>query len=149
VLQAWHYLRAAGVQPDGDVASVVLGAAAEVAVEDKHDLLVAYRDGGVRYLNWGGKLAVVEPGNIPAVDDAVSAWLAVADVVARAVGVWDQDALPRLPAGHSRILMLSPGGKRFGQGPDDLLRADPPAAGFLTAATRLLLAVTAASTGAT
>ena len=49
--------------------------------------------------------------------------------------------LPPLPAGHSRLTMLTPLGPHFGQGPDDVLRADPRAAAFFDAATRLLVAV--------
>ena len=145
VLQAWHFLRAAGVQPDETVASTVLGAVAEVSVDDQHDLLVAYRDGGVRYLNWSGSAAVLEPGNNADVDLRVAEWLAIADRLALIIGVWEEPELPGLPAGHSRILLLTPAGKRFGQGPHDLLLQDPSAAAYLGAATHVLLGVTEAS----
>lgn len=142
VLQAWHFLRAAGVTPTPESASYVLAAVAEVSVKPGHDLLVAYRDGGVRYLNKSGKVAIVEPTADLACTEAARAWLAVADELASAVGVWDQPQLPPLPSGDSRIMMLTPEGPRFGQGPDSLLRADGAAAAFLSAATNVLLAVT-------
>lgn len=142
ILQAWCFLRAADVNPPPDTATAVLGVVADVATHDGHDLLVAYRDGGVRYLNWSGKVAVVDGSQDRALDSAVTAWLGVAGSLAAAVGVWDKAQLPALPAGHSRITMLTPAGPRFGQGPADLLRRDPPAAAFLDAATRVLVAVT-------
>jgi hypothetical protein len=142
ILQAWHFLRAAGLTPPPDTATIVLGAVAEVAPPDGHDLLVAYRDGGVRYLNWSGKVAVVDGTDAQALDSIVTAWLDLAGSLATVVGVWDQAQLPTLPPGHSRIMMLTPAGLRFGQGPDDLLRQDAPAAAFLEAATRVLVAVT-------
>jgi hypothetical protein len=142
ILQAWHFLRAAGLTPPSDTATTVLGAVAEVAMRDGHDLLVAYRDGTVRYLNWSGKVAVVDGTDAQALDSIVTAWLDVAGSLATVVGVWDEAQLPTLPPGHSRIMMLTPAGPRFGQGPDDLLRQDAPAAAFLEAATRVLVAVT-------
>lgn len=54
VLQAWHFLRAVGVYPSPSEATDVLGAIAEVAVNGGHDVLAAYRDGSVRYLNHAG-----------------------------------------------------------------------------------------------
>lgn len=142
VLQAWHFLRAAGVSPAPETASYVLAAVAEVSVKTGHDLLVAYRDGGVRYLNHSGKVAIVEGAADLAVTEATRAWLAVADELASTVGVWDQPQLPPLPSGDSRIMMLTPEGPRFGQGPDSLLRTDAGATAFLSAATNVLVAVT-------
>ena len=141
-LQAWHFLRSYGVTPPNDVASEVLGAVAEVAVGAEHDLLVAYRDGSVRYLNHSGKVAIIEPqaATVELVK-AARAWLAVAAALADVVGVWDQPDLPPLPSGHTRILMLTPGGMRFGQGADAKLRLDAPALAYLSAATKLLQAV--------
>lgn len=142
ILQAWHFLRAEGVGPAGEDSSAVLAAVAEVSVDSGHDLLVAYRDGGVRYLNRSGKVAVVEGDGGPALRDATSQWLAVADQLASAVGVWEEPQLPPLPSDHSRIMMLTPAGPRFGQGPDTLLRQGDAAAAFLSAATTLLVVVT-------
>ncbi|MEO7260668.1 MAG: hypothetical protein ABI047_05345 [Jatrophihabitantaceae bacterium] len=120
----------------------MLAAVAEISVKSGHDLLVAYRDGGVRYLNQSGKVAIVEGIADLAFTEAARAWLAVADELASTVGVWDQPQLPPLPSGDSRITMLTPEGPRFGQGPDSLLRTDAGAAAFLSAATNVLIAVT-------
>ncbi len=142
VLQAWHFLRAAGVSPAPESASYVLAAVAEISVKPGHDLLVAYRDGGIRYLNQSGNVAVVEGIADLALTEAARAWLAVADELASTVGVWDQPQLPPLPSGDSRIMMLTPEGPRFGQGPDSLLGTDAGAAAFLSAATNVLIALT-------
>ena len=72
-------------------------------------------------------------------------WLAVGQTLANVVGVWDRSMLPNLPPGASRVLMLTPGGPRFGQGLDNQLRLDRGAATFLDAATELLLIVVEAA----
>jgi hypothetical protein len=146
VLQAWHFLRGVGIEPSADHSSEVLGVVAEVATENGHDLLAAYRDGSVRYLNVSGKVLVVEPGaSDPQTDDAVRHWIGVGQGLARVVGVWDQPELPPLSKGDSRMMMLTPGGHRFGQGPAQALRQDPAAATFFDAATRVLVKVTTLS----
>jgi hypothetical protein len=99
------------------------------------------RDGGIRYLNHSGKVAIVEPDSLPAVEAAAQTWLEIAQTLAVNVGVWDQPELPDLPQGHTRIMMLTPAGKRFGQGPDAILRQDPSAEAFLAAATNVLVGV--------
>jgi hypothetical protein len=139
MLQAWHLLRSIGVGPPGDIAKHVLGVVAEVAVPDGHDLLAAYEDGSVRYLNYSGAATIIEE-RIPEVEAPARDLLSMGQEIAEAIGPWD-GPLPPLPAGHSRITMLTPLGPHFGQGPDDVLGADPSAAAFLDAATRTLVAV--------
>jgi hypothetical protein len=144
VLQAWRFLRDAGIRPSAEVSADVIGVVAEVAVAGGHDLLAAYRDGSVRYLNYSGKVLVVEPDATTAqLADAVRRWLQVAQALAQVVDVWDQPQLPPLPSGDSRIMMLTPLGMRFGQGPDGALRQDRAADAFLTAATEVLTTVMA------
>ncbi len=122
-----------------------MAVAAEVAVAGRHDLLIAYRDHSVRYLNHSGGVAIVDPPNLPATAEVVDQWLAVGQQLANVIGVWDRSVLPHLPPGASRVLMLTPGGPRFGQGPDSQLRLDRGAAAFLDAATQLLLLVVEAT----
>jgi hypothetical protein len=141
-LQAWHFLRDEGRPPAPGDAKTALGAVAEVAVPDGHDLLAAYADGSVRYLNVSGAAVVVDDVVLPTVDRAGRDLLDVAQRVANAIGPWEEPELPPLPAGHTRITVLTPSGPHLGQGPDDALRDDPMAAAFLAAATALLVAVT-------
>lgn len=144
-LQAWHFLRLAGVQPLVEEAAQLLGVMAEVAVGREHDLLVAYADGTARYLNHAGGVAVIDDVMLGGLSEAVQTWLGVGQRLAGIVGLWDKAILPPLPPGQTRILMLTPGGFRFGQGPDAALRSDPAGSDFLQAATRVLLVVTAHS----
>jgi hypothetical protein len=142
ILQAWHFLGGVGVLPPAAEAADVYGVIAEVAVDDGCDVLAAYLDGSVRYLNASGRVAVVDAPNVVRLAEALTAWLVVAQLLAPNIGVWDQPTLPDLPTGHTRVLMLTPAGPRFGQGPDAELRRDPAAEGFLDAALKLLEVVT-------
>jgi len=141
VLQAWRFLRSIGIAPPPDIAKQVLGAVAEVAVPDGHDALAAYRDGSVRYLNFSGAAVVVDQ-HFSTVDAPAADLLKAAGAIAGATGPWE-GPLPELPAGSSRLTALTPLGPHFGQGPDEVLRAEPMAAAFFDAATNLLLAVVA------
>jgi hypothetical protein len=140
-LQAWHFLRSVGVSPPEGIAKRVYGAVAEVAVPLGHDLLAAYADLSVRYLNYSGAAVVIDE-RIPSVEIPAAELLKIGQSIVNAIGPWEQ-ALPPLPAGHSRLTLLTPSGPHFGQGPDAALRADPPAAAFFDAATRTLVAAIA------
>lgn len=141
VLRAWHFLRLADQAPSPDQAKVALGAVAEVAVPGGHDLLAAYADRSVRYLNVSGAAVIVDD-RLAALEAAVTGLLDVAQQVADAIGPWEEAALPDLPVGHTRITVLTPSGPHLGQGPDEALRNDAMASAFLLAATTLLVAVT-------
>jgi hypothetical protein len=143
VLQAWHFLRSIGVSPEDDVSKIALGAVAEVAVPQGHDLLAAYQDGSVRYLNFSGAVAVID-APLRAVQAPAREMLSIGEAIARAIGPWE-GPLPEAPGGHSRISVLTPPGPHFGQGADAALRADNSAAAFLDAATRTLVAVVEAT----
>jgi hypothetical protein len=139
-LQAWTFLRDHGVAPPADVATTVLGVVVEVPVDGGRDVLAAYRDGSARYLNHSGRVLVAEAG-VESITAPVAEVIAAAEPLAAVVGVWDQPALPDLGPGDSRLLLLTPAGFRFGQGPDAQLRQDPSAAPLFDAATRLLVAL--------
>jgi hypothetical protein len=132
-LQAWTFLRQAGYEPEWPEAVEVLGVVCEIAAGGGHDVLAAYRDGSARYLNHSGRVAVVEEPW-----PETYAVVAAGARLAREIGLWNEPALPPLPAGHSRVLLLTPGGFRFGQGPGNLLFADPLASSVLDPATALL-----------
>ena len=142
LLQAWGCLRSVGVQPDASIAEEVLGVVAEVAVDGQHDVLAAYADGSVRYLNHAGGSTVIDAAP-PAVAAAAATLRAGGQGLFVQIGPWTEPALPELPPGHTRLTMLTRGGPRFGQGPDATFGADPLAAPVLAAATELLLAVVA------
>ncbi len=143
VLQAWHFLRSIGIAPEGAVAKHVVGAVAEVALPQGHDLLAAYEDGSVRYLNNSGAVAVIDEV-LPTVEAPARDMLRIGQAIVQAIGPWE-GPLPPLPTGYSRLTLLTPLGPHFGQGPDVALRADQQGAAFLDAATRTLLAVVEAA----
>jgi hypothetical protein len=138
VLQAWHFLRLTGEQPPAGRAKLVLGAVIEMPVHGGHDLLAAYQDGTGRYLNYSGRAVVWEDRSVAPIQSAITDWLAKAQVIVNAIGPWDQPALPPLLPEHARLLMLTPSGPHFGQGPVADLSADQAARSFITAATRLM-----------
>ena len=138
VLQAWHFLRQAGQAPPADQAKLALGAVAEMPMSRAHDLLAAYRDGSARYLNYSGKAVVWEDRSVAPIQEAIDNWLTVAQQIANVIGAWDQPQLPPVPAGHARVMVLTPSGPCFGQGPAAALQADPMAGAFLGAAASLL-----------
>lgn len=141
VLQAWTFLRRNGVAPSDDESTVVHGVVVHASVgKHGHDILAAYRDGSSRYLNHSGKVVVAETP--PAMTAAARAVVAAAAPLAGVVGVWDEPALPPVPLGHSRVLMLTPGGFRFGQGPQRALWEEPGVDVVVAAALELLTLLT-------
>jgi len=140
VLQAWQFLRSVNVQPDASIAGQVLGVVVEVTVGDAHDVLATYLDGSVRYLNHAGGATVLDEVPPPAVVLAANV-LAAGQALADQIGPWTEPQLPDLPVGSMRLTMLTRGGPRFGQGPDDVLGNDPMAGPLLVAATELLVTV--------
>lgn len=144
ILQAWTFLRAVNVHPDEAIAGEVLGVVVEVPVDGAHDVLAAYADGSVRYLNHAGGATILD--TVPAeVAATVPPLLAAGQALADQIGVWEMPALPPLPLDHTRLCMLTRGGHRFGQGPDGALQAQPGATELFSAATELLVAVVALS----
>lgn len=140
-LQAWAALRTADVEVPADVAQQVLGVVVHVPIDDLHDVLAAYADGSVRYLNHSGASTIVEPPAPAEVATAATRLLAAGSEVVPMIGPWEEPALPELQPGHARLLMLTPSGPCFGQGPFDVLMADPKAGGLFDAATALLQTV--------
>jgi hypothetical protein len=141
-LQAWYFLRQAGQPPPADRARLVLGVVAEMPARKGHDLLAAYRDGTARYLNYSGTAVIWENPPDTRARAAIAGWLAAGQVIADVIGPWEQPSLPPVPAGQARLLMLTPGGHRFGQGPPDALSRDRAAGSFLAAATSVLQLIT-------
>lgn len=116
----------------------LLGVIVEVGLEEGLDVLAAYADGGVRYVNHAGGATIAEAD--PTLEPAVRALLAAAEPVARAIGPW-RDARRPPGAGTLRLTFLVGGEIRFGEGPVEALAADPMGGPVFAAAGRLLAAV--------
>lgn len=145
LLQAWHFLRSVGVQPDESIVGEVLGVVAEVSVDRSHDVLAVYADGSVRYLNHAGGATVLDECP-PDVAAKVPAVLGAAQILSAQIGPWTEPELPSLPEGSTRFTLLTRGGHRFGQGPSEVIQADPLAVGLFAAATAVLVSVVALGT---
>jgi hypothetical protein len=107
-------------------------------VPQGHDLLAAYQDGSVRYLNDSGKIVVFENRSILEVQTAIRRWIAIGQMVVQMVGPWLEPTFPAIAQGYARIMILTPSGPHFGQGPVERLAADQTAGPFIGAATLLM-----------
>jgi hypothetical protein len=134
---AFNRLRAMGAEvPPKELLGVIV----EVALDDGLDVLAAFSDGGVRYLNQSGKIAVVEADATPLAGLAKKL-IAVARPIVEKIGPWDEQRLPPPKAGNVRITYLVSDGLYFGEGPYAVLQADDMAGPILTKAAQLLQAV--------
>jgi hypothetical protein len=137
-LQAWHFLRQAGRLPEAERAKAVLGVVIEMPVGGAHDRLAAYADGSARYINHSGKAAIVEDRSNTEIQQAIQRWIALAATMTPYLGPWTEPTFPPLGSDEARIVMLTPSGPHFGQGPAIALTSDAMAGAFIKAATAVL-----------
>jgi hypothetical protein len=131
---AYQRLRAAG---EPVPAKILLGVVVEVPQPQGLDVLAAFADGGVRYLNQSGKVAILDGAGHPATA-AAEALLAVSQPVVDVIGPWDKPRRPPPKAGDVRMTFLVSDGLYFGEGPFSALRHDPMAGPVIAKATALL-----------
>jgi hypothetical protein len=136
---ACNWLRAHGHDAP---AKELLGVIVEVPLDDGLDVLAAYADGGVRYLNHTGAMTVVE-GADTTVAAPVAHLLAASRAVIARIGPWDKARLPPPQAPALRMTFLVTDGLYFGEGPMQLMQREPLAAPVVAAAIELLQAVVA------
>jgi hypothetical protein len=131
---AFNRLRAAAEQVP---AKILLGIIVEVPLEDGLDVLAAFAEGGVRYLNQSGKVAVFEGPGSP-VEALAKELLAVSQPVVDQIGPWDKNRLAPPRLGNVRMTFLVSDGLYFGEGPFGALQRDPLGGPVLAKATQLL-----------
>lgn len=131
---ACHRLRRAGVDMP---VKTLLGVIVEVPLENGLDVLAAFSDGGVRYLNQSGKIAVFEGAGTPVTAPA-QALLAAARPIVERIGPWTEQRLPPPVTGNVRMTFLVSDGLYFGEGPFAALQQDEMAAPVLAKAFALL-----------
>lgn len=131
---AYNRLREAGVAIP---VKQLLGVIVEVPLEQGLDVLAAFSDGGVRYLNQSGKIAVFEGDGTP-VADLAKDLLEAARPVVEQIGPWEEPRPPPPVAGNVRITFLVSDGLYFGEGPFGALQADAMAGPVLSTAAALL-----------
>jgi hypothetical protein len=131
-LLAWHWLRSAG-QP---VASrELLGVVVEVPLEQGLDVLAAYADGSVRYINHTGRLAVFEgaPEEV-----AQHGKLLVHAAIGLAAKSAVKKRLPPPTLGSVRLSLLAADGLHVREGSFGEIDRDPLSKPVLQQAQRLL-----------
>lgn len=138
---AFNWLRANNHSvPKGEL----LGTIIEVPFEKGLDVLAAYPDGRVRYINQTGKSSIFEaaPPNIKAKADQL---LEISRAIIQRIGPWDRPRLAPPSLGKVRMTFLVSDGLYFGEGPFEHMQRDQMAGPLLHAAGQLLNAVVDAS----
>lgn len=132
---AYNRLRAAGHTVP---ARKLLGVIVEVPLDGGRDVLAAYADGRVRYLNQSGKVAIFETGNDGAVDALAKELVSLAQPLVEQIGPWDKNRLPPPRATNVRLTFLVSDGLYFGEGSFEAMSKDPMGGPVLAKATQLL-----------
>lgn len=117
----------------------LLGVIVEVALDEGLDVLAAYADGSLRYINHAGGATIVESAG--PLDAQVAVLFDAARPLVAAIGPWLDERLPPPPTGQARISLLVGPDLYFGQGSVGTLSADILGGPVMDAATALLHAV--------
>jgi hypothetical protein len=118
----------------------LLGVIVEVGMESGLEVLAAFADGRVRYLNQFERLAVLEPA--PAnIDAKIRKLLNASQSAVNQIGPWDKARLKPPSGGTLRMTFLVSDGLYFGQGPIQEMERDPVAGPIIAASLELLQGV--------
>lgn len=124
----------------------ILGVIVEVPLRGGLDVLAAYAEGGVRYVNQSGKIAVIE--GVDSFHRLVADLFAAARLVVNVIGPWLEPRRRPPPTGSIRMTFLVSDGLYFGEGPFSIMQREQLAAPVIQKATELLQAVVAVGEGA-
>lgn len=117
-------------------ARVLLGVIVEVPLAGGLDVLAAFSDGGVRYVNQTGKLAVFE--GVATLQPHLQGLFAASERVVARIGPWEQPRRSPPKAGNVRLTFLVSDGLYFGEGDMSVMQREPMAAPVIQRATELL-----------
>jgi len=131
---AYNRLRAVG---EAVPSKKLLGVIVEVPLQKGLDVLAAFSEGGVRYLNQSGKVVIFEGQGNP-VEGLAKELVSASQPIVNKIGPWDKKRLPPPKTGNVRITFLVSDGLYFGEGPFALLQQDAMAGPVLSKATQLL-----------
>ena len=120
----------------------LLGVIVEVPLAGGLDALAAYSEGGVRYVNQSGKIAVIE--GVHTFAPIVHGLFAASLPVVNAIGPWKEARRAPPQRGNIRLTFLVSDGLYFGEGPMSVMQREAMAAPVIQKATELLQAVVAA-----
>ncbi len=118
----------------------LLGVVLEVPMEGGLDVLAAYVDGSVRYLNHSAPPTLIE-GPMAALQPTVTALMRASQAIVDRIGPSDQARLPA-PRSNARLNFLVSDGLYFGEGPMNVLSRDAMAGPVLQVGGQLLAQVT-------
>ncbi len=120
---AWSALRKLGVDPEPEIARTVLGVVIEYGMPEGTDYLAVYHDNSARYINYSGKILVLEPSD-NGINADLKRLLQYSQAVADLIGVWQEPRRPAPAAGVVRMSFLTPAGLLFGEGPVQAMSSD-------------------------
>jgi hypothetical protein len=133
-LLAYNWLRQNRQQPSR---KELLGVVIEVPLKTGLDVIAAYADGSIRYINQSGRFTIFE-GVPTKVETQASQLLAVSRTAITHIGPWDRARLPAPSRGKMRMTFLVSDGLYFGEGPFPGMERDPVAAPVISEAGKLL-----------
>jgi hypothetical protein len=136
----WLRQRSLAVPP-----KVLLGVVVEVALDGGLDVLAAYSDGRIRYINRAGRMTIFEAAHVPVSENAKSLLTASKNVVAR-LGPWGKPRLPPPGRGNARLTFLVSDGLYFGEGRFSDMQRDPIGGSIIQIATALLTTIVQTTT---
>jgi hypothetical protein len=145
-LQAWHFLRALGVEPSDEEGKRLYGVVVEVGMEQGTDIVAAYADHSARYFNYSGAAVIWERPD-DRLDGAIDELLEAGRRVVVQIGPWEGERPSAPPTGQVRISMLTPSGLHFGQGDFEVLAADPLGGPMISGGMKLMMALIEQSNG--
>ena len=88
----------------GSVAMGMQSVIVEVPLEGGLDVLAAFSDGGVRYMNQTGKLAIFE--GVPSLQPAVANLYKESQAIVSRIGPWNKERLSPPSKGNIRLSFL-------------------------------------------
>lgn len=115
----------------------LLGTIIEFGFPGGLDTLAVFTDGGVRYINHTGKMALVS-SSLSVLKEEVQQVIAASQPVVAALCPWDKDRPPAPGRGNMRITFLVSDGLYFGEGTIEAMERERMAVPVINAATSLL-----------
>jgi hypothetical protein len=133
-----RYLACARLRALGQAvpAKVLFGVIVEVPLPGGLDVLAAFAEGGVRYINHTGKVAVFEA--TPSLQPHVQRLFAASEPVVARIGPWERPRTSPPAPGNVRLTFLVSDGLYFGEGPMSTMERDAMAGPVIQRGAELL-----------
>lgn len=111
----------------------------EMGLDNGTDVLASFNNGTARYINQTGKILVWETTTNEAANKLTNALFQSSRTIVDKIGPWEKPRRSQPSKGMVRISFLVSDGLYFGEGPADVLFANPMAGPALTKATELMM----------